>query len=270
MSRLLEIVLDDLSAESAQLERCVRGLTDDQWSVVTTPEGWTVKHQIGHLHATDLVAMAAMHDPGAFDRSLAEVAVDQQGTVDAMIERVFDVPPHVLVERWTVGRVALETALRQTDSTTRIRWYGPAMSPVSMATARLMETWAHGFDIAVAVDQEFPETGRERHVCHLGVSTFGYVFSLRGEAVPTEPVRVELTAFDASLLQWGPEDAVNRVTGRAQDFALLACRRRHRDDVDVRAEGPVADRWLDIVQTFAGSPGNDPLPLDKSVGGRER
>ena len=31
--------------------------------------------------------------------------------------------------------------------------------------------------------------------------------------------------------------------------------RRHRDDVDVRAEGAAADEWLGIAQAFAGPPG---------------
>jgi len=51
------------------------------------------------------------------------------------------------------------------------------------------------------------------------------------------------------------------VTGSGYDFALLATRRRHLDDVDVRAEGADAAYWLTIVQAFAGLPGNDPTRL---------
>ncbi len=51
------------------------------------------------------------------------------------------------------------------------------------------------------------------------------------------------------------------MTGSGYDFALLATRRRHVDDVDVRAEGEHAAHWLTIVQAFAGLPGNDPARL---------
>ena len=31
-------------------------------------------------------------------------------------------------------------------------WFGPPMSPTSMATARFMETWAHALDVYDALD----------------------------------------------------------------------------------------------------------------------
>ncbi len=45
------------------------------------------------------------------------------------------------------------------------------------------------------------------------------------------------------------------MTGPALDFCLLVTQRRHRDDTEMRAEGDVADRWLDVAQAFAGPPG---------------
>ena len=75
-------------------------------------------------------------------------------------------------------------------------------------------------------------------------------------------VRVELTGPDGDLWTWGPEDATERVTGSGYDFALLATRRRHLDDVDVRAEGD-ARRALadDRRRRSPGMPGNDPVRL---------
>ena len=43
--------------------------------------------------------------------------------------------------------------------------------------------------------------------------------------------------------------------GSAYDFCLRVTQRRHRDDLDLVAVGPDADRWLDIAQAFAGPPG---------------
>ena len=130
-----------------------------------------------------------------------------------------------------------------------------------MATARLMETWAHSFDVFDALGLEKPQSDRVRHICHLGIRTFGYAHLVRGEAIPEVEVRVELTSPSGELWTWGPETAEQRVTGSAWDFALLATRRRHRNDVDLQAVGAAAEHWLDIAQTFAGSPGNDPVPL---------
>ena len=67
--------------------------------------------------------------------------------------------------------------------------------------------------------------------------------------------RVELRAPDGSTWEWGPEDAVQRVTGSAVDFCMLVTQRRARSELDVTADGPDAARWLTIAQSFAGPPG---------------
>ena len=59
------------------------------------------------------------------------------------------------------------------------------------------------------------------------------------------------------------------MTGSAYDFCLRVTQRRHRDDLDLVATGPDADRWLDLAQAFAGPPGEGRSPWD-SVGGQSR
>jgi uncharacterized protein (TIGR03084 family) len=54
---------------------------------------------------------------------------------------------------------------------------------------------------------------------------------------------------------YGPQEAAQRVTGPALDFCLLVTQRANRADLALRAQGPDADRWLDIAQAFAGPPG---------------
>ena len=66
--------------------------------------------------------------------------------VDRGAEEFLDAP--ALLARWRAGRAALNEALAGRARREKIPWYGTAMSPVSMATARIMETWAHGLDIA--------------------------------------------------------------------------------------------------------------------------
>jgi uncharacterized protein (TIGR03084 family) len=257
----LDDVLSDLTAESMQLDQWVAGLAEPAWATVTTPEGWTVTDQIAHLHWTDLASLTALNDPEAFAAMLREAASDPTGFVDAQSAETALIPPGDLLLEWREGRVELDAALRAVPEGEKVPWFGPPMSPTSMATARIMETWAHGHDIGEALGITIPQTDRAKHVCHIGVRARGYTYLVRDEPDPGVDVRVELTGPDGDRWTWGPADASERVTGSGYDFALLATRRRHLDDVDVTAEGEHAAHWLAIVQAFAGLPGADPVRL---------
>jgi uncharacterized protein (TIGR03084 family) len=257
----LDTVLDDLAAESLQLDGWVAGLTPDQWGTLTTPEGWTVAHQVAHLHWTDVTSTLAIEDKAAFDALITAALEDPEGYIDQATDELALEPPESLLPAWRSGRSDLVEALKSVPEGQRIPWFGPPMSPVSMVTARLMETWAHGHDVAEALGIAVPRTDRAKHVCHIGVRTFAFTHMMRSEEVPEVQPRVELTGPSGELWTWGPENSAERVTGDGWDFALLVTRRRHRSDVNVTADGPAADHWLDIVQAFAGTPGNDPLPL---------
>ncbi len=257
---VLDGVLTDLSAESTQLDSWVATLPASDWATVTTPEGWTVAHQIGHLHWTDQASVLAITDQPQFGRRLQDAATNARFVDDAAAE-LAELPVDQLLADWRAGRLALEAALRAVPDGEKIPWFGPPMNPASMATARIMETWAHGRDIADALAIDVPRTSRARHVAHIGVRARGFSHLARGEAVPADEVRVELDGPDGDTWTWGPDDAANRVTGDGVDFALLVTRRRHLDDLDVRAEGDVAAHWLTIAQSFAGPPGADPVRM---------
>ncbi len=258
---VLDGVLADLAAESAQLDHWVAALPASGWATVTTPEGWTVAHQIGHLHWTDQASVLAITDVDEFGRRMAEGAANPAGFVDDAAAELSLVPADELLARWREGRAALDAALRSVPDGQKIPWFGPPMSPTSMATARIMESWAHGHDIAESLGIAVPRTGRARHVAHIGVRARGFAYAVRGLELPIEDVRVELAGPDGDVWGWGPEDASQRVTGDGYDFALLVTRRRHLDDLDLHAEGDVAAHWLTIAQAFAGMPGNDPVRL---------
>ena len=129
------------------------------------------------------------------------------------------------------------------------------MAPATMVTARIMETWAHGQDVADALAVVREPTARLRHIVHLGTRTMGYGFLAHDRPAPADAVHLALTAPDQTLWTFGPPDAVNRVTGPALDFCLLVTQRAHRADLALVATGPVADEWLDVAQCFAGPPG---------------
>ena len=247
---LLQGLLADLDAESAALDDVVAGLDDTGWSTVTPAAGWSVAHQVAHLTWTDDIASLAATDPAAF-RALPDVG----GAVDTGAAAGAAVPPAELLARWRTGRIALAAALAAVAPGEKLPWYGPPMSAASMATARLMETWAHGVDVTDALGLPPSATDRLRAVAHLGVATRGFAHLQHGRPAPADDVRVELVAPSGAVWTWGGESAADRVTGPALDFCLRVTQRRPRAALDLVAAGPGADRWLDVAQAFAGPPG---------------
>ncbi|MFC9248963.1 TIGR03084 family metal-binding protein [Streptomyces sp. NPDC057136] len=249
-------VLDDLREEGEELDALVAGLSGGGWGLPTPAERWTVAHQIAHLAWTDEVTLLSVTDAGAFADEVGTAMADPDSFVDqAAEELVGALEPDALLARWRDGRRRLQGALRAAAPGSRFPWYGPPMGVASMATARLMETWAHGQDVADALGVIRAPTGRLRHVARIGVRARDYAYFVRGMKAPEEEFRVELTAPDGQLIAYGPESAPQRVTGPLYDFCLLVTQRAHRDDLAVRAVGADAGQWLDIAQAFAGPAG---------------
>jgi uncharacterized protein (TIGR03084 family) len=255
----LGALVADLDAESADLDALVAVLPDPDWLRATPAAGWTIAHQIGHLAWTDDVATLAATDPERFGAQLRALGgID--GHVDrAAAERAAQ-PPAALIAGWRSGRAALATALAAVPDGARLAWFGPPMSAASMVTARIMETWAHGQDVADALGVTRTPTARLRHVAHIGVRTRDFGYLVNDRPVPAGQFRIELRAPDGAWWTWGPQDAAQRVTGPALDFCLLVTQRRHRGDLALRADGADADEWLGIAQAFAGPPGAGRAP----------
>jgi uncharacterized protein (TIGR03084 family) len=255
---VIDDLLRDLAAEGRALDALVAPLDPAGWRTPTPAPGWTVAHQIAHLAWTDEVAALAARDPEEFNAYLARALQQAGGAgfVDAAAEDGAWLEPAALLATWRAGRLALAEELAAVPSGRKLPWFGPPMGAATMATARLMETWAHGQDVFDALGARREPTARLRHVAHLGVRTRDFAFVQRGMPAPVEEFRIELTAPDGGLWTWGPEDAAERVTGPALDFCLLVAQRRHRDDLAVRAEGAAANAWLGIAQVFAGPSGS--------------
>ncbi|GAA1191546.1 TIGR03084 family metal-binding protein [Prauserella alba] len=256
----LEAILDDLDAESADLDALVAPLPAGQWQRPTPAEGWTIAHQIAHLTWTDDKALLATRHPDEFGAELTRAIEGGEDYVDAGAHEVAETtPPAELLRRWREGRTALREALAAVPAGQKLPWYGPPMSVASMATARLMETWAHGQDVADALAVVRTPAPRLWHVARIGVRTRDFAYLVRDRTPPGAEFRVELTAPDGDVWTFGPSDAADRVTGSAIDFCLLATQRRHRDDTDLHAT-PGAEEWLRIAQAFAGPPGGGRAP----------
>ncbi|HEX3779293.1 MAG TPA: TIGR03084 family metal-binding protein [Pseudonocardiaceae bacterium] len=251
----LQALFADLAAEGTELDTLVAGLNADQWRGATAAPGWTVAHQISHLAWTDQVATLAATDPTAFAERVEEALRAPTSFADTAAEEGALLPSADLLAEWRSGRLEMLSALADVPAGRKLPWFGPPMSAASMATARLMETWAHGQDIVDGLALSRQPTARLRHVAHIGVRTVGFAFTLHDLPVPTEPFHIELTAPDGESWTWGAPDAADRISCTALDFCLLVTQRRHPDDLTLDVHGAQAQQWVPIAQAFAGLPG---------------
>jgi len=249
-------IVADLRAESDELDALVAGLPAQRWATATPAAGWTIAHQIAHLLWTDRVALIAVTDEATFTSEVVSAAAQNPtGFVDAAAEELAATAPADLLADWRSTRAALHDALLTVTEGRKLPWFGPPMSAASMATARLMETWAHGLDVADALGTSRPPTARLRSIAHIGVRTRDFAYAVHGLTPPADVFHVKLRAPDGSDWTWGPEDAAQRVEGSAEHFCMLVTQRRPRAALDVVAVGPDAEQWLTIAQAFAGPPG---------------
>jgi uncharacterized protein (TIGR03084 family) len=266
VNAVLEQVLADLTAEGDALEEAVLPLDEEGWRTPVPAEGWDIATTIVHLAWTDEAAIAAGTDKEAWDALVIAAIGDPEGYVDSVAFDGAKAPGTEILARWQASRPALVEMLRAYPEGQKLPWYGPPMSPTSMATARFMETWAHALDVYDAlistgsITRRPEPTDRIRHIAHLGVRTRNFAFGVHGLDAPGEEFRIDLVSPSGEVWAWGPEDATQTLTGSAGDFCRLVTQRVNRADTDLVATGADVDRWLDVAQAFAGQPGEGRAP----------
>ena len=258
----LATVRTDLLAQQHDLDVLVADLEPSRWSAPTPSPGWSVADQIGHLMFFDDAAALAIEQPDEFvvTRTAAVDAMRSAGGADDYTLGVArSLAPADLLTAWRAARARLTAAADRLEPGTRVPWYGPTMGATSFLTARLMEVWAHGIDIADTVGHSLVATDRLRHVAQLGFITRNWSYTVRGAEPPTTTVRLELRAPSGATLTWGPDDADECVRGSLESFCLVVTQRRNVLDTDLDAEG-TAREWMAIAQAFAGAPTEPPAP----------
>jgi uncharacterized protein (TIGR03084 family) len=259
----LRQVTADLAAETRSLQEVLDGAGPGRWATPTPAAGWTVQDQVHHLAWFDEATVRAATDPDGFRREAAGLGAPGDDFPDRLVRGQRDRTPGQSAAWLARARAALLDLAAGASPALRLPWYGPDMGITSAVTARLMETWAHGQDVADALGVTREPTDRLRHVAHLGVATRAFGFRLRGLDPPDDDVAVELTAPGGDVWRWGDPDAAQRVTGTALDFCLVVTQRRHPADTTLVTTGEVAARWLAVAQAFAGVPGPGRQPLTR-------
>ena len=164
-------ICDDLDGETEALREVVAGLTEDEWRLPTPAEGWDTHETIIHLGMADVAASLAALDPENFETTKEEML---KGDGDLHRFGGLDVRSMSGADLWNWfadERNRMTEAFRALDPKDRIPWFGPDMSALSFATARLMETWSHGHDVADTFGAEYPRTERPVSYTHLPLPT---------------------------------------------------------------------------------------------------
>lgn len=246
-------LLADLEAETADLDAIIAAAGAEGLSTPTPAEGWSVADTMGHLWFFDREGRRALQQPADFVAGLSALFADPDGYMTSHLTTIRRLGESLLPS-WREERRLIIDALAKTDPAIKVPWYGPPMSPMSFGTARLMETWAHGQDVADALGAVRAPTDRLRHIAHLGVRTRGFSYAVKGREPPDVPVFVALAAPSGTEWTWGEPDAADRVSGPALDFCQLVTQRRLLDDLDLTVTGTAAAEWMSIAQAFAGGP----------------
>ena len=256
--------IEVLAALGARLDELVDAAGAARWNTDTPAAGWDVAMQIAHLTWTDEVSVLAITDPDAFAKVVETAMADPAGFVDAGAAEIAATGRDEVLGRWRRARGELADALGSADPGEKLPWFGPPMRPGSMITARIMESWAHGIDVADGlgspVNDDPAFVAALPHVAKLGFKTRAFAYMMNGLEASTSEIHVALTHPDGTAVEFGTAGADQRVSGPLLDFCLLVTQRVHLDDTHLETLGDDAAEWLRIAQAFAGLPG----------GGREK
>jgi uncharacterized protein (TIGR03084 family) len=238
----------ELAAEHADLDAMLSRLTNDEWLTPTPAEGWDIRDQVSHLADTNDICIDTITGG---PRPLNETALSFE-TPEAFTQSGVDkgraMTPADVLDWWRTSAARNRDALLAKDPRDRVPW-GLGMSAKMMATARLMETWAHAGDIRGALKMDPSATPRLQSISFLTLRAVPYALGFAKVEQPAGTLRAELT-YGGDTWMLGPDDADNVITGDALEFCRLGIRRIARADTSLKAQGPLAEAALDNLRAF--------------------
>jgi uncharacterized protein (TIGR03084 family) len=242
----------DLLEEGEELHRILKQMSVADWERATPFKGWSINKIVGHLHASDKMAVLSLEDAEAFK---ALITGSGSGFTDAAsIPLTGDA---LRVEWWDYFSQMCEL-LGASDPRRRDPWFGPDMGVMMFTTARQMETWSHGQDIYDLLGRKRINTDRIKNIAVIGVKTYGWTFANRGQEIPGPAPYVRLVAPSGDVWEFNEPDENNRIEGDAVEFCHVVTQGRNIKDVNLQVRGKPAESWMAIAQCFAGPPEEPP------------
>ncbi len=239
-------ILSDLVAEQQALDQSLQRIALKDWDRKTPAAGWTIRDTISHLADSEEIAAEVI--AGTADLSRFRSAPDLDALRQEAIKIGRKMRPQDVIEWWRGGRAKVVEPLSHMRASDRVEWIEGTMSARTLATTRLMETWAHGLDIYAAMRAEVEDTPRIRHICWLGWKTLPYAFKAAGEAYT--PVRVEVIGPGYAKWIYGPAEAENVIKGSASDWARLSVRRITPEKTRLKLTGAGAEKAVQYVKAY--------------------
>jgi uncharacterized protein (TIGR03084 family) len=238
----------ELEAEHNDLDALLFELSDDEWLLPTPAEGWDVRDQVSHLADTNEICVDTITGGPRPLNDFAQSFPSPEAFTQSGVDKGRAMKPADVLEWWRTSAASNRKALLDLDPRDRVPW-GLGMSAKMMATARLMETWAHAGDVRGALGMEPSSTPRLRSVAFLTLRAVPYALGYAKVEQPSGTLRAELS-YDGETWKVGPDDADNVITGDAMEFCRLGIRRVKRAQTNLKANGPLAEAALDNLRAF--------------------
>jgi uncharacterized protein (TIGR03084 family) len=257
----LQEVLTDLRAETAELDSVLATLEEAGWHKETPAVGWDTHDTVAHLADTNDIMFDSVTG-GSLDLLQAVQEAAEGGGFNLRDPQAVDLFTARQVEKgrsmswtdvyawWQSSCARLHEMLGGLDPKEKYRWGPNMISPLSLCSARMMETWAHSLDVHEAAGVEYPDTDRIEHIAFLGVRAMPNAFALESLR-PPGPIRVELTLPSGKTWTLGPDDAPTVIRGTASDFCRVVARRdRDGSASRLQGEGPDAANAIKHGRAF--------------------
>ena len=237
-----DVLLSDLASEHQVLDHLVAPLPPEVWATPSPSPGWTLAHQIHHLDVSEGAALLAL--TGRSEQVFAPTG--------RWPDRPLPDDPAEVLDNWRASRAASLEAMTGLDAKAPVIWGNGPMTCRSFATARLMETWAHGIDCFTTAGVEPVDTDRLRHVAHIGYRALPYAFRSQGVTPPgpLSELRLELVSPSGHTWGYGDSNASQSITGSAAHWCRVATRRMDAADSDLIAQGPLAQAVLTVARAY--------------------
>ncbi|MEM6999548.1 MAG: TIGR03084 family metal-binding protein [Pseudomonadota bacterium] len=267
-SELNARVVADLVTEGAELYKLLKEMDTGYWTQASAFKSWTVWDVVAHLHVTDHLALTSLRGDDEFRALNKELA---NASLAAYTNRWLEdnnghaVTGPELLERWHSLFKEMCDALADADPARRYLWFGPGMKARMFATARQMETWAHGWEVYDLMGQTRQHTDRLQNIATIGVRTFAWTFNNRKLPVPEILPFVDLTAPSGASWQWHEPSGQDFIRGSAVEFCQVVTQVRNIADTDLQVSGDSANAWMSIAQCFAGPPEEPPAPGSRAT-----